>query len=62
LENFKILTRVFLKDYHFIEDLERSLGEFVSFFNNKRIHQGLDYKTIDEVYKEGAFPNINKKV
>ena len=53
---------VFLKDYRFLEDLERGLSEFVGFFNNKRIHQSLDYKTPEEVYKEGTFPNINKDI
>lgn len=53
---------VFLKDYRFLEDLERGLSEFVNFFNNKRIHQSLDYKTPEEVYKEGTFPNINKDI
>ena len=50
---------VFLKDYRFLEDLERGLSEFVGFFNSKRIHQSLDYKTPEEVYKEGTFPNVN---
>ena len=32
-------------------------------FNNERIHQGLDYKTPDEVYREGSFPSaIIKKM
>jgi len=51
---------VFLRDYQFVDDLERGLAEFVDFFNNKRIHQSLDYKTPEEVYKEGTFSNINK--
>ena len=52
---------VFLKDYRFLEDLERGLSKFVGFFNSKRIHQSLDYKTPEEVYKEGTFPNVNSK-
>ncbi len=51
-----------LKGLQSNEDLERDLGEFVGFFNNKRIHQSLDYKTLEEVYKEGTFPNINKDI
>ncbi len=45
------------------EELRKLLGEFVKFFNNERIHQGLDYKTPDEVYREGSFPSaIIKKM
>ena len=51
-----------LKGLESNEDLERGLSEFVGFFNNKRIHQSLDYKTPEEVYKEGTFPNINKDI
>ena len=47
---------VFLRDYNCEEDLRRSLGEFVEFFNSERIHQGLDYRTPDEVYELGLFP------
>lgn len=53
---------VFLRDYRFFEDLERGLGELVGFFNNKRIHQGLAYKTPEEVYREGTFPNVNEDI
>ena len=47
---------VFLRDYNCEEDLRRSLGKFVEFFNSERIHQGLDYRTPDEVYELGLFP------
>ena len=40
----------------------RKRFEFVGFFNNRQIHQSLDYKTLEEVYKEGTFPNINKDI
>ncbi len=46
---------VFLRDYESYEQLELSLAEFVAFFNKERIHQSLDYKTPEEVYKEGTF-------
>jgi putative transposase len=29
----------------------------VKFFNSERIHQGLEYKTPDEVYEEGLITN-----
>lgn len=46
---------VFLRDHESYEQLELSLAEFVAFFNNERIHQSLDYRTPEEVYKEGTF-------
>lgn len=49
---------IFLREYDGIEQLENSLGSFVEFFNNERIHQSLDYRTPDEVYREGTFPNV----
>lgn len=47
---------LFLRDYKTEEELRKSLGEFVTFFNGERIHQALDYKTPDEVYIQGTFP------
>lgn len=52
---------IFLRDYNTEEELRKSLGEFVRFFNNERIHQGLNYKTPDEVYREGSFPSAKIK-
>lgn len=44
---------IFLRDYYSEEELRKSLGEFVKFFNSERIHQGLDYITPDEAYENG---------
>ena len=52
---------MFLREYGSIEDLEGSLGEFVEFFNSRRIHQGLDYMTPDEVYRQGTFPDAEEE-
>lgn len=52
---------LFLWDYRSEEELRKLLGEFVRFFNNERIHLGLDYKTPDEVYREGSFLSANIK-
>ena len=51
---------VFLRDYQDYDQLERGLQVFVDFFNQERIHQGLDYQTPDEVYEQGTFPNIKE--
>ena len=51
---------VFLREYGSIEELEGSLGEFVEFFNSRRIHQGLDYMTPDEVYRQGTFSDAEE--
>ena len=48
---------IFLRDYSSAEELRKSLGQFVKFFNSERIHQGLEYKTPDEVYEEGLITN-----
>ena len=52
---------VFLREYGSFEELEESLGEFVEFFNSRRIHQGLDYMAPDEVYRQGTFPDAKKE-
>jgi len=49
---------IFLRDYNSEQELRDSPGEFVSFFNNERIHQSLDYRTPDEVYEQGTFPAV----
>ena len=46
---------VFLRDYYSVEQLNESLGEFVTFFNSMRLHQGLGNMTPDEVYNNGIF-------
>ena len=46
---------VFLRDYKTYGSLEKSLGEFVDFFNSRRLYQSLDYMTPDEVYAMGTF-------
>lgn len=50
---------IFLRDYTSEEELIESLAEFVEFFNKERIHQGLDYRTPDEVYEAGLFNDCN---
>ena len=55
---------VFLNDWRTYKELEDGLRIFIDRFNSERPHQGLDYRTPDDVYKEGCFPNSedsNKK-
>lgn len=52
---------VFLKDYRDFDEMERGMDEFVHYFNSLRLHQGLEYKTPDEVYWEGTFPKTVTK-
>lgn len=49
---------VFLKDYRTKDEMEEGLGEFVEYFNEKRLHEGLGYQTPNEVYEAGCFPDI----
>ena len=41
---------VYLKDYADVWDAEKSIADYFRFYNNRRIHQSLDYKTPREVY------------
>ena len=47
---------IFLNDYSTMSELSDGLKRFVVFFNQKRLHQSLDYQTPDEVYESGCFP------
>jgi len=47
---------IFLHDYNTMTELSDGLGAFIEFFNNERLHQGLDYLTPNEVYEQGCFP------
>lgn len=49
-------------DYKTYGSLERSLGEFVYFFNSRRLHQSLDCMTPDEVYAMGMFYVLEKDI
>ncbi len=47
---------IFLHDYNTMTELSNGLDTFIDFFNNKRLHQSLDYQTPHEVYEQGCFP------
>lgn len=44
---------VYLKSYETVWEAKENLGRYFDFYNNKRIHQSLGYKTPAEVYSEG---------
>ncbi len=41
---------VYLKAYESLTEARRGLGDYFEFYNSRRRHQGLGYKTPDEVY------------
>ena len=41
---------VYLRAYESLGEARKGLGDYFEFYNQKRRHQGLDYKTPDEVY------------
>lgn len=44
---------VFLYDWNTMKEMRTGLGQYIIKFNSLRIHQGLDYKTPDEIYYNG---------
>lgn len=41
---------IFLHDYQSLGDVQKGLAEYFEFYNTKRKHQSLDYKTPEQVY------------
>ena len=41
---------VYLKDYQNVPEAQDSLNQYFHFYNERRIHQALGYKTPHEVY------------
>lgn len=41
---------VYIKGYETLKDAQAGISEYMKFFNRKRIHQNLGYKTPDHVY------------
>ena len=41
---------VYLHDYQNIDEAQQGLSEYFQFYNTKRIHQSLDYKTPSQIY------------
>ena len=47
---------VFLHEYRTRKEMEEGLARFHEFYNKERIHEGLCYRTPDEIYEQGCFP------
>ena len=45
---------VYLKDYELAADLETGLTHYFDFYSHERKHQGLEYRTPWEVFREGV--------
>jgi putative transposase len=43
---------VYIKGYETMKDAQAEISEYMEFFNGKRIHQNLGYKTPDHVYPQ----------
>lgn len=44
---------VYLKDYRYAPEAITGLGGYFEFYNRERLHQSLDYKTPEAVYRQG---------
>ncbi len=40
----------YLKEYKNIQELKKSIGDYIEFYNHKRFHQALDYQRPAEIY------------
>ncbi len=41
---------IYLNDYDLVKELKQAVSHYIEFYNHKRFHQSLDYKTPAEVY------------
>ena len=44
---------VYLKAYESVAGARAGIGAYLSFYNNERPHQALDYRTPAQVFEEG---------
>ena len=47
----------YLREYGSIQELKKSIGAYIEFYNHKRFHQALDYKRPAEIYFGGQREN-----
>lgn len=48
---------VYIKDYQSHRDTREGLGNYFLFYNNRRYHQSLGYKTPNEVHYDSFITN-----
>lgn len=46
---------VYLHNYETVRKAIQDIGEYFEFYNNKRLHQSLDYQTPAEIYFNSFF-------
>ena len=51
----------FMKEWLNLEELKEGTEKFVRFFNSERPHQGLGYRTPDEVYESRSFSRMGEE-
>jgi putative transposase len=47
---------VYLREYETIKEAVSSLRAYFVFYNQKRLHQALGYKTLDQLYTSSRTP------
>lgn len=52
---------VYLRHYRTIEEAEAGLEDYFNLYNNRRIHQALEYETPAQVYFRGKVESVNMK-
>lgn len=55
-------VEVYLKAYDNGQQAREGIGNYLAFYNNKRLHQSLEYLTPRAVYEAGSLQNCLKKV
>ena len=53
--------QVYINDYNTVRDAKEGISRYMSFYNQERPHQSLDYKTPAEVYFDDKEQTISKR-
>jgi len=52
---------VYINEYETVRDAKEGIGRYMSFYNQERPHQSLNYKTPAEVYFDEKEQKISKR-